>query len=60
MLCEAKDGTDKQERPVSDTTEATFGCLMPSTTYDFRVAAKNNSGIGVYSDAKRVKTRRGG
>ena len=61
VQCEEKDGRDKQERHVpSNTTEATFGRLMPSTTYNFRVAAMNSSGIGVYSVAKSLNTECGG
>ena len=61
VQCEQKDGKDKQERHVpSDTTEFTFGRLISSTTYSFSVAAKNSSGIGVYSVPKSEETKDGG
>ena len=52
VQCEEKKGRDKQEMDVEqvDHPEATFISLISSTTYLFRVAAKNSSGIGVYSD----------
>ena len=34
----------------ADTTEATIGDLMSSTTYSIQVAAVNSEGTGVYSD----------
>ena len=62
VQCEEKDGRDKQEQHdiVPRTWKATFGCLIPSTTYNFRVAAINSSGTGVYSDAASIETKPGG
>ena len=40
----------------ADTTEATIGDLMSSTTYSIQVAAVNSEGTGVYSDPEMSET----
>ena len=61
VQCEEDEGRDKQERHVKcNVIKATFPSLISSTTYSFRVAAKNSSGIGVYSDDISEDTKPGG
>ncbi len=40
----------------SDSTTAIISCLIHNTSYDFKVAAVNNAGVGVFSDPPVTST----